>query len=206
METFTEKCQRESREWDARQARNVAAATARQAAVNAECRRQEQQREQENQRRDQANQRQQDESRRNEQARLEKSRHEAQLKATNRNTLVTGLGAAAVAYSVYDTAPRQRTSTEFYDSTKHETQPACDEALSYFYNLSKEDQDAFIKRAKEIGISTEGLAGLIAVQSIQRTQLPKSAPPLPPAGSSYINGAWVIPKSCSSLLEEFELL
>jgi hypothetical protein len=144
MEKYTEKCQRESREWDARQARNVAAATARQEAVNAECRRQEQQRNQANQQREQANQRQQDESRRNEQARLEKSRHEAQLKATNRNTLVTGLGAAATVFSIYDTAPKQA-------APRQETEPAFDESLSYFYNLSKEHQDAFIEVTKERG-------------------------------------------------------
>jgi len=68
-------------------------------------------------RREAVQQREADDRRRASQDQLEKSRYEAQLKATNRNTLVTGLGAAAVVYSIYDTARARQTPPPLPDGT-----------------------------------------------------------------------------------------
>jgi hypothetical protein len=69
------------------------------------------------QRREESQRRIDESNRQASQDQLEKSRYEKQLKATNLNTLVTGVGAAAVAYSIYDTAPSrytQQTETVTY--------------------------------------------------------------------------------------------
>jgi hypothetical protein len=157
------------------------------------------------QRREAAQQREADDRRRASQDQLEKSRYEAQLKATKRNTLVTGLGAAAVVYSIYDTAPARQTTPPPLPSTD-EVIPFSEEEMAY---TRKKDTPELMGRVDYIlgsssaDITMEMRRSALHVKNCIMASRGGGPPPLPAAGSRYINGVWRLPNTWERYADEY---